>query len=113
MDGNATAHIGMWTAYLGDWECGCELVERGISLNPRHPGWYWFPLAHNAYRRKEYSLALDYAFRLNLPGMFWTHELLAQIHGQLGNRGEAAETLRELLTMRPDFEVSARKELEM
>jgi len=32
--------------------------------------------------------------------MFWTHEALA-----------AAEALRELLALRPDFEVNARKEL--
>ena len=112
MDGNIMAQIGMWTTYLGDWERGCELVQRAMKLNPRHPGWYWFPLAHNAYRENDYSLALDYALRLNLPGMFLTHELLARVHAQLGNRDEAAQALRDLLALRPDFAANARQGLE-
>ena len=38
-------------AYSGDWERGCALAERAMQLNPRHPGWYWFPLVYNAYRK--------------------------------------------------------------
>ena len=112
LDGSVMAHIGMWTAYGGDWERGCDLVQRAMKLNPRHLGWYWLPLAHDAYRRRDYAAALEYALRLNLPGQFWTHELLARTHAQLGNHTAAAQALRDLLALRPDFPVRARQEIE-
>lgn len=112
LDGSIMAHVGMWTAYNGDWERGCGLVQRAMSLNPRHKGWYWFPLAHDAYRRHDYAAALQCALRVNLPGQFWTHELLARTHAQLGNQAAAAQALEELLALRPDFLVNARQELE-
>jgi serine/threonine-protein kinase len=34
------------------------------------------------------------------------------VHGQLGNRDAAARALRELLTMKPDFQANAKEELE-
>ena len=112
MDGNAMAVIGMHTAYSGDWQRGCELVERAMQLDPRHPGWYWYPLVNNAYRQNDYQRALDYALRVNLPGHFLTHLFLAMVHGQLGNRDAAAQALRELLAMKPDFQANAKEELE-
>jgi TolB-like protein/Tfp pilus assembly protein PilF/predicted Ser/Thr protein kinase len=112
MDGHVMAHVGMWTAYSGDWERGCELVKCAMKLNPRHTGWYWYPLAHDAYRRTDYALALEYALRLNMPGLFWTHELLARIHTQLGNRAAASEALKDLAALRPDFPANARREFE-
>jgi tetratricopeptide (TPR) repeat protein len=112
LDGGAMAGIAMFTAFLGEWQRGCELMQRAMTLNPRHPGWYWFPFVTDAYRRKEYSRALDYALRLNLPGFFHTHIWFAAVHGQLGNRTEAAQALRELDALYPDFGSHARHELD-
>jgi serine/threonine protein kinase len=112
MDGSAVAMIGQWSAYSGDWKRGCDLMERAMRLNPRHLSWYWFPMVHNAYRQKDYRRALDYAMRLSLPGQFWTSAVLAMVHGQLGNQTEAAEALRDLLRLKPQFEASARREAE-
>jgi TolB-like protein len=112
LDGGAMAGIALWTAYTGEWQRGCELMQRAMALNPRHAGWYWYPLAHDAYRRKDYSLALDYSLRVNLPGQFWTHLVLAMVHGQLANRDAAAEALRDLLAVYPEFPGRVREELE-
>ena len=60
-------------AYAGDWERGCGLVERAAALNPRHPGFYWFPLFYNAYRKGDYRGALSVALKINMPGFFYTH----------------------------------------
>jgi hypothetical protein len=87
-------------------------MERAMALNPRHPGFFWYPLVHDAYRQKDYSRARDYALRVNLPGQFWTHLVLAMVNGQLGNRDAAADALRELLAIYPDFPDHARQELE-
>jgi len=112
LDGGAMAGIAMFTAFLGEWQRGCELMQRAMTLNPRHPGWYWFPFIADAYRRKEYSQALDYALRLNLPGFFHTHIWFAAVYGQLGNRDEAARALRDLDALYPDFGSHARRELD-
>jgi hypothetical protein len=103
--------IAMFTAFVGEWQRGCELMQCAMTLNPRHPGWYWFPFVADAYRRKEYPQALDYALRLNLPGFFHTHVWFAALHGQLGNRDGAAQALRELDALYPDFGRHARREL--
>jgi hypothetical protein len=65
-DGNARASIGMFIAYGGEWEKGCALVKQGMQLNPRHPGWHWFPP-----RNGRLSAGV------NLPGFFRTHMVLA------------------------------------
>ena len=112
MDGFQMGEIALWTSYSGDWQRGRELMERAMALNPRHPGFFWYPLVHDAYRQKDYSRARDYALRVNLPGQFWTHLVLAMVNGQLGNRDAAADALRELLAIYPDFADHARQELE-
>ena len=59
MDGGTVALMGRLMAYTGDWKRGCAMVERAAELNPRHPGWYWFPLFYNAYRQGDFTTALE------------------------------------------------------
>lgn len=103
MNGSMLAHIGSFLAYSGDWERGCALMERGMQLNPRHPGWYWFPLAWNAYRKEDYRGALNYSLKINLPGFFATYEVLAATYGQLGEQQAASQALGEMLKLVPNF----------
>src|SRR5262249_52166849 len=60
MDGYTLASLGMRTAYLGNWDKGCEMAQRAMKLNPRHPGWYWFPQALQAFRQHDFSGALSF-----------------------------------------------------
>jgi len=108
MDGAKLAQLGSVLAYSGDWERGCALVERAMQLNPRHPGWYWFPLAWNAYRKGDYRGALNLTLKINLPGFFPTYEVLAAAYGQLGERDAASEALSEMLRLVPSFGKVAR-----
>ena len=108
MDGATIASVGLLIAYAGDWERGCAVVERAAQLNPRHPGWYWFPSFYNAYRKGDYAGALDIAHKINLPGFFYTHLVIAAACGQLGDRAGASEALRELLELKPDIALAAR-----
>ncbi len=110
MDGYTIAFMGMLTSYVGDWERGCALVERAMQLNPKHPGWYWFPAFWNAYRKRDYRGALNAALKINMPDFFWTNVVTAAAYGQLGERGAAGKALRELLALKPDFAVIAREE---
>jgi TolB-like protein/Tfp pilus assembly protein PilF len=111
MDGATIASIGVLIAYSGDWEHGCALIERAAQLNPRHPGWYWFPLFYNAYRKGDYRGALSLALKINLPHFYSTYVVLAAVYGKLGERQAAADALRELLALRPGFALSAREDL--
>jgi TolB-like protein/Tfp pilus assembly protein PilF len=106
------AGLGTLTAYSGEWEKGCALVEQAVHLNPRHPGWYRFALFANAYRQRDYRGAVEIALKLNLPDFFVTHEVLAAAYGQLGERDAAAKALKELLRLRPDYAETGREKLE-
>jgi adenylate cyclase len=109
-DGFTMAYMGFLLSYSGDWDRGCELVEKARNLNPNHPGWYWFPPFFRAYRKGDYSGALELALKVNMPG-FWRNELaLAATYGQLGELEMARNAARELLAVRPDFATIARQE---
>ena len=103
--------MGRSMAYTGEWEQGCAMVERAAQLNPRHPGWYWFPLFYNAYRQGDYTTALRVALKVNLPQLYYAHVVLAAAYGQLGEREAAGGALRELLVLRPDFALTGRDDL--
>ena len=111
MDSGTIAYLGTLISLAGDWERGCALVDRAIQLNPKHPGWYWFPAFYNAYRKSDYRGALNVAVKINMPRFYATPLVTAAACGQLGERDAAGKALRELLVLWPDFGVSAREEM--
>ena len=111
MDSGTMAYLGTLISLAGDWERGCALVQRAIQLNPKHPGWYWFPHFYNAYRKSDYRGALNFALKINMPRFYATHLMAAAAYGQLGERDAATKALRELLVLWPSFGVSAREEM--
>ncbi|MGH9495578.1 MAG: protein kinase domain-containing protein [Candidatus Sulfotelmatobacter sp.] len=111
MEGYITAFLGMLLAFSGDWQRGCAQVERSTELNPNHPGWYWVALALNAYRQKDGQRALEYALKINMPGLWLAQITLTLAYIQLGNTDRAQAALRDLLAARPDFRTNLREEL--
>jgi serine/threonine protein kinase/tetratricopeptide (TPR) repeat protein len=110
MDGYTVGYLGMLTAFAGDWERGCAMSAQARSLNPHHPGWYWFTPLFDAYRKGDYRGALGIAQMVNMP-TFWRMNLaLAAIHGDLGELEPAQEAVRGLLAVRPEFATMARQE---
>jgi TolB-like protein/Tfp pilus assembly protein PilF len=110
MDGFTFGYMGFLISFSGDWERGCALMEKARSLNPNHPGWYWFPPFLDAYRKADYRTALEFALKVNMPG-FWRNELaLAATYGQLGELEQARSAAQELLSARPEFATVAREE---
>jgi TolB-like protein/Flp pilus assembly protein TadD len=103
LDGNAIAFLGELLIYSGDWERGLALAGRAKQLNPHHPGWYWYADAYNAYRQGDYRGTLDFARRVNMPGHWGGHTMIAAACGQLGEREAAGKALRDLLALRPDL----------
>jgi serine/threonine protein kinase len=111
MDGFTAAYMGFLLAYSGAWERGCGLVRRARQLNPHHPGWYWFPDAFDAYRRKDYQGTVDFALKVNMTPFWRTSFAFAVAYGQLGEPQAASHAVRDLLALRPDFPEIARQEL--
>jgi TolB-like protein len=112
MDGNSIAFLGELLAYAGDCERGMALAERAKQLNPHHPGWYWYADFYDAYRQGDYRGALNFVLKSNLPGHWGMQAAMAACYGQLGERDAAGKALRNLLTLRPDFAGTIRKECE-
>jgi TolB-like protein/predicted ATPase/Flp pilus assembly protein TadD len=112
MDGNSLAFLGEMLIYIGDSECGLELAERAKQLNPHHPGWYWYANFYLAYREGDYRAALSIARKVNLPGHWYEHMIIAATCGQLGEPEAADKALRDLRTLRPEFAARVRKEME-
>jgi TolB-like protein/Tfp pilus assembly protein PilF len=112
MQGYTTAFMGLHFAYSGDWERGTALCEHATQLNPNHPGWFWLPLAINAYRQHDGERALQFALRVNMPDLWTAQVALCVIHCQLGHVDLARSALRDLLVLRPDFTAVAQQELE-
>ena len=111
LDGSAAEYLGLCTAYAGDWDRGCAMVERAMQLNPSHPGKLWFPLVVNKYRQGDYVSARDMALRINTMDIHYFPLLIAAANGQLGNHDAAGKALRDMLTLRPDYSESARDDL--
>jgi TolB-like protein len=111
MDGFTLAYLGFLTAYAGDWEHGGAMSAKARSLNPHHPGWYWFVPCFDAYRKGDYRLSLNFARKVNMPGFWRTQLALAANCGQLGEQSAAANALKALLAQRPDIARLPREEL--
>ncbi len=111
LDSSTTAFQGILLAYAGEWERGCALVERASQLNPNHAGWYHFAPFLNAYRKGDYTTALKFAVKIDLPEYQLTFAARAAVLGQLGDVEGAREQLRQLLALRPDAAISVRQEL--
>jgi tetratricopeptide (TPR) repeat protein len=103
MDGFTLAYLGFLTAYAGDWERGGALSAKARSLNPHHPGWYWFVPCFDAYRQGEYKTSLEFAHKVNMPGFWRTQLAIAASSGQLGQQAAGNEALQTLLLQRPDI----------
>lgn len=101
-DSDATAMIGIMTAYTGDWKRGRELAARARAINPNHPGWYLFGDIFEEYLLGNYGEALALAERVNLPGYFADPYCRAIAHARLGNEEEAAKALDDFLALWPE-----------
>lgn len=110
-DCTTVAMTGLLTAYAGVWESGIAMLEKAMALNPYHPGWYYFPLAFDHYRKGDFELALVEALKVNMPGYHPNHITLAAIYGQLGREKEAHAAVEDLLNLVPNYAALAREEL--
>ena len=99
------AFMGVLLANSGEWERGRQLIQKAQALNPNHQHWYYFPLAFDAYIKGDYGGALVEAQKINLPGLYQKHLLLAAIFGQLGRASEAEQAVGNIQRLAPGYSV--------
>jgi TolB-like protein/tetratricopeptide (TPR) repeat protein len=97
-------YLGQDLHYVGD-ERGIALVRKASALDPFHPTWFNFPIAHHHFDRDEHEEALAAARKIDMPGFFWSQIYLAAIYAELGRQSEARSAVEELLRLYPGFNV--------
>jgi class 3 adenylate cyclase/TolB-like protein/tetratricopeptide (TPR) repeat protein len=102
-DATVLGTIGTFTTFTGKWERGIALVDKARALNPNLASWIYFAYTNYYYHIQDYETALTEALKLELPGLFWTHLIFAEIYGQLGRTENAREAVDELLRLYPGF----------
>jgi TolB-like protein len=113
MDGSTLEYVGHLMAFSGAWESGCEVAGRARQLNPNHPGWYWVVHFLDHYRQGDYLEARPYILKTVLRGggaPVFTQALLAAVHGQLGEREQAEQAVRKILSQEPGYAWKVREE---
>jgi adenylate cyclase len=84
-------------------ESGIAYVRKALALDPFHPTWYYFPIAHHHFERGEFEEALGAARRIDVPDYFLTQVYLAAINAELGHERAAQSAVQELLRISPGF----------
>jgi TolB-like protein len=107
-DPETLADVGHYYAFMGQFERGAALTQRGRELNPLHPGWYYFSFARLHYHQRNYEQTIADVEKVGLPHFYWTHMLSAAAKGQLG-RSDASEAVARIFEVKPGF--SPRTEL--
>lgn len=97
------ADIGSCYGFLGEIQKGLSLIDRAITLNPSHPGWYHHFPALSLYLSGQYDAALAEATRGHMAGFYWTYALKTAIYAKLGRDSDASHERDLLLDAYPEF----------
>jgi adenylate cyclase len=106
-DAVALGVMGNMLAFVGMWDYGRQLAEKGIRLaGPAAPRWWWEAVAKDYYRKGEYDKALEY-FRRSYVLQYWLNHLhLAYTLPYLGRIDEAQAQIPILLKLKPDISIN-------
>jgi TolB-like protein len=107
------AALGVRFTYAERRERGLALIHKAIALNPAHPGWYWFPVSYDHYRKGDYQAAMEAARRIDMPGFWYMHLWLAATYGAMGDMTSGRVALDNLDAINPAFKTEPLKYLEL
>jgi tetratricopeptide (TPR) repeat protein len=99
----ATAWIGNMLTHTGEYDRGCNMTERAMVLNARHPGWYHFAPFNRHFARGDFEEARRAARRVNIPHFFWMYLTIAAACGHLGPTDEGPSALQQLIALKPSL----------
>ncbi len=108
---DAYAQMAWFQMYAGRAGDGLELIERAMRLNPHYPFYYSTILGQIYFHLKRFPEAAE-AFEAAVdrnPQFSIAHQLLAAAYAHLGRIEDAQWEAGELLTLLPDFTISAER----
>ena len=95
----------------GQWDEGAALVRNSIKQVLVIPPLDRVTLVLDAYRKRDYTAALEQAQLIDLPDYYAAPLLRAAIYGELGRAPEARKSVEALLAIRPSYASEMRPEL--
>lgn len=95
--------LGQRYAMLADWQKAVPLLEESFARNPAQPGSYRVGLFFYHYAHGRYEDALMEARKMGTPHLLYTPMTVAMAAAQLGRRDEAAEAVRHIVELDPDY----------
>ncbi len=110
---DALADAAFGYAHWGEWDLALRLSNRAIELSPVHPGWYRWPTVFYHLAHEEFPAALLELKKGAVPGLYWYHACVAALHALVGEDDKAAEEVRQLNELYPDFAQHALREFEL
>jgi len=75
---------------LGEYDKSMEYFKQANALNPYYPWWVNMGPICAQFYHSNYSEALVYAERINIPGVYWNNVIKIAALGQLSRKEEAA-----------------------
>jgi tetratricopeptide (TPR) repeat protein len=108
-DATILADIGTNLGWAGEVERGAAMVEKARVMNPDHPIWYNYLLAHHYRLQGDYERALEHALQLNW-GIHWDFVHRAAIYVEMGRMDDARAEAAKVLEINPDFPKNVRAE---
>lgn len=97
------AGLGVFTAWVGDWDEGLALMDRARELMPTHPDWYWCTYYANQYRINNLDKALEYLSKSNVQAFPHSQLFSAAVYHRQGKRGEAMAAFNAMKQIYPDL----------
>jgi TolB-like protein len=85
--GTASFFLGL----LGEYSKSLEYFERANSLNPYFPWWVNAGQIIRLFYQENYNEALEFAERINIPGVYWNNIFKIAILGQMSRTEEASD----------------------
>ena len=107
--GDAQAFLGEILNFAGRPKEGLVHINKAIRLNPYHPIWYKYILAHSydlLGRQQEAIESMNKVLALN-PDFVPARRHLAVIYSELNRMGEAQAETTEILRVNPGYSISA------
>lgn len=111
-DADAYAIRGLLLTYLGDPDDAIDALATAIRLSPFHPAWHlWFTgFAYYVARNYQAALApLREASRRH-PNFVQPRLKLAATYARLDRTEEAAQTVAEILRIKPDYRIAMERD---
>ena len=93
--------LGFGFTCIGEYDRGLGFLNEALKLNPYCPWWYYVGFFCNYYHRKDYTKALDYAYKINVSEDVYLSPLL--ITAALGELGELQEAQPHVATLNEKF----------